>query len=112
MTTTKKNSLLSSFEDAMNEFEKNGEKQEKRDSQKLAKWQQLTAQKGDLENKIFNQKAKIKKSQFDPSIDTVAALMDLEVIQNRHKRTIEVINTLFPDGVGEVMALESEETEA
>ena len=87
------------FDQALEEHENGGEKAAKREAQKRAKYQQIKTQKEDLENKIYNQEQKLKKSYLDPSIDSVKTYMDLQVLEKEFQTCDEIMQCLFPNGL-------------
>lgn len=88
---------IPSFDEALDAHENGGDKSAQREETKLAKMTQIQAKKSSLKTKIMKQKNTIKKSFFDPHIDTVQAMLDLEVLE--HEMTIceKVEKALFPE---------------
>jgi hypothetical protein len=88
------------FDQALDAHENGGEKAEKRESAKRAKYQQIKTQKDVIEDKIYNQQKKLEKSYFDSSIDSVKARMDLLVMEKEQEVCAEIMAGLFPNGLG------------
>jgi hypothetical protein len=87
------------FDEALDAHENGGEKKEKREAAKRAKYQQIKTQKDDLENKIYNQERKLEKSYFDASIDSVKSYMDLQVLHKEQEACEMIMKGLFPNGL-------------
>ena len=90
---------IPAFDEALDAHENGGEKAEKREAAKRAKYQQIKTQRDDLDNKIYNQETKLKKSYFDSSIDSVKAYMDLQVLHKEHEACQMIMDGLFPKGL-------------
>lgn len=90
---------VKAFDEALDAHENGGEKQEKREAAKRAKYQQVKTQKDDFENKIYNQNRKLEKSYFDASVDSVKAYMDLQVLEKEFAACELIMLGLFPNGL-------------
>lgn len=90
---------IPTFDAAMEAFEQGGEKAAKREEAKLAKYNQLTTRRSDLEIKVLKQGQKLQKSYYDPSIDTIQVGLDLQVLQRELDLCKEIMTALFPNGI-------------
>lgn len=90
---------IPTFDAAMEAFENGGDKAAKRDEAKLAKFNQLQTRKSDLEIKVLKQGQKLQKSYYDPSIDSVQVLLDLNVLEKELEACKALMEALFPNGI-------------
>lgn len=94
---------IPSFDDAMDAFENGGDKADKRDEAKLAKFTQLSAGHTALTIKIQKQNIRLKKSFYDPSIDSVQVYLDLNALNAELEAYTDLKNALFPNGVDSIV---------
>lgn len=65
---------------------------------KIEKQDQLESKAKDLKIKIAKAKNKFKKSIIDPRTDSVAILIDIDVMEKELEYTNKVLEAIFPAG--------------
>lgn len=84
---------IMSFDDALELDSKAGDNE----LVKIEKQDQLESRSKDLKIKIAKAKNKFKKSIIDPRTDSVAILIDIDVMEKELEYTNKVLAAIFPN---------------
>jgi len=87
---------LKSFDETLDAFENGGEKQEKRNQQRIEKQEQLDKRIMDLSSKLNKKNLALKKSLTDPTQDTVQIALDIQVTEKELEVAKQIKEMLFP----------------